>query len=96
MVMLLPKNLPTMQSMSTKNWTRVDNVFAMANMEDIMIICDTDLRQRGPGTDHVPVLMTLDIVVPDKVEEPHRNFRAVEWDKFQKELERQLSDIPDP
>ena len=33
MVMLLPKGIPTLQSMAMKNWTRVDNVFATQNTE---------------------------------------------------------------
>ena len=33
MVMLLLKGIPMLQSMATKNWTRVDNVFATHNME---------------------------------------------------------------
>src|SRR6266481_8820567 len=56
MVMLLPKGTPTLQSMATKNWTRVDNVFATANTESAVVICDTDPRLRGPGMDHILVL----------------------------------------
>ena len=63
MVMLLPKNIPTLQSLVTKNWTRVDNVFATANMGELVVMCDTDPRSMGPGMDHVPMLTTLDISV---------------------------------
>ena len=31
MVILLPKGIPVLQSMVTKNWTRVDNVFTTHN-----------------------------------------------------------------
>ena len=85
-----------MQSMATKNWTRVDNIFAMANTEESVVICDTDLRQRGPGTDHVPILTMLDISVPKVEEEGHRNFRTTDWDRFRQELEAQLGLIPGP
>ena len=44
MVMLLPKGIPTLQSMVTKNWTRVDNVFAAHNTEHLVVACDTDPR----------------------------------------------------
>ena len=96
MVMLLSKGTPTLQSMATKNWTRVDNVFATANMEDLVVVCDMDQRQRGPGTDHVPVLTTLDISVPKAEEERRNNFRNTDWDKFRSELEAQLCLIPGP
>ena len=82
MVMLLPKGIPTLQSMATKNWTRVDNVFTMHNMEQLVVICNTDPRQRGPSTDHVPVLTTLDLEVPATVAMSHRNYRATDWSKF--------------
>ena len=95
MVMLLPKGILTLQSMATKNWTRVDNVFAMQNIENSMVICDTDPRQCGPGTDHVPVLTTLDLNVPTAVIKSWRNYRATEWPKFREELAEQLAAIPD-
>ena len=63
MVMLLPKDIPMLQSMATKNWTRVDNVFATHNTEHLVVVCDTNPRLCGPGTDHVPILMTLDLEV---------------------------------
>ena len=53
MVMALPKNIPTLESMSMKNWTRPDNVFCSANMEAMLVSCMTDPQLRGPGTDHV-------------------------------------------
>ena len=41
MVMLLPKGMPTLQSMVTKNWTQVDNVFTSAGSEDLVVAYDT-------------------------------------------------------
>ena len=58
--------------------------------------CDTDLRLRGPGTDHVPVLTTLDFEVAMGVEELCRNFRATDWDKFREVLANWLCDILGP
>ena len=81
-IMLLPKGLPTMQSTATKNWTLVNNVFTMANMEGLVVVCDTDPVQRGPGTDHVPILMMLDISVPHRDEERWSDFRGTDWDEF--------------
>ena len=82
MAMLLPKDIPMLQSMATKNWTRVDSVFATHNVECLVVVCDTDPRLHGPGTDHVPILMTLDLEVPAGVIENRRNFRATDWSKF--------------
>ena len=84
--MLLPKGIPTLQSMVTKNWTRVDNVFATHNTEHLVVACNTDPRQQGPGTDHVPVLTTLDLEIPAVVAISRRNFRAADWSKFRQML----------
>ena len=86
MVMLLPKWIPTLQSMSTKNWTRVDSVFATHNTEPLIVVCDTDPRQWGPGTDHIPVLTTLDLKIPMAVVASHKNYRAEDWPKFRNAL----------
>ena len=96
MVLILLKNIPTLQSLATKNWTRVDNVFATANMEELVVVCNMDPRLVGPGTDHVPVLTTLEISIPQREEMECRNFREVTWGKFREELESQLGSIPEP
>ena len=96
MVMLLPKGIPMLQSMAMKNWTRVDNVFATYSMECLVVVCDTDPRLHGPGTDHMPILMALDLEVLAGVVENRRNFRAMDWLKFQETLAEQLATMPDP
>ena len=96
MVMPLPKGIPMLQSMVTKNWTRVDNVFAMHHTEHLMVACNTDPRQRAPGTDHVPVLTTLDLEILAAAAISRRNFRAADWSKFHQTLTDQLDNIPGP
>jgi len=101
MIMLLLKDVPTLQSMATDNWamgnwTRVENIFSTANTESLVVMCNTDPRLWGPGTDHVPVLTTLEYALPVTDAEQRRNFRKVDWDKFHKELAEQLCDIPGP
>lgn len=96
MVMALPKDIPTLQSMATKNWTRPDNIFCSDSMADDVMTCDTDHRSRGPGTDHLPILTNIDIPLVRKVYEPSRNFRQVDWEKFNKDLASRLENIPDP
>jgi len=96
MVMLLPKGIPTLQSMAMKNWTRVDNVFMMANTEELMVVCNMDPRLRGLGMHNMPILTMIDILIPQKEEAGRRNFREMDWDKFRKSLEMQLGSIPTP
>ena len=74
----------------------MDNVFATANTEELVVVCDMDPRLMGPGTDNVPVLTTLEISIPQREETECRNFREVDWGKFREELESQLGSIPEP
>jgi endonuclease/exonuclease/phosphatase family metal-dependent hydrolase len=43
MLQLLPQGIPTLQSTSTGNWTRLDNVFGTEHTVDAVITCDTNL-----------------------------------------------------
>jgi ribonuclease HI len=96
MAMLLPGGIPTLESMATKNWTRPDNVFGSELLEDKVIYCTTDPRLRGPGTDHVPILTSLDLPIAKTTDPSTYNWRAVEWDTFKEELTVRLTDIPAP
>src|SRR6266481_1666324 len=96
MSMALPPGTPTLQSLATGNWTRVDNVFVSGGLVNRVIICDMDPWQRGPSTDHVPVLTTVELEVPAREEEARRNFREMEWDDFREELAMQLDHILGP
>ena len=49
MYMALPKDIPTLESMSTKNWTRPDNVFCSTGLADSVICCTMSPGLRGPG-----------------------------------------------
>ena len=93
MVMALPKNIPTLESMSTKNWTRPDNMFCSANTEAMLVSCMTDPWLRGPGTDHIPILTTLEFSAVCTTSLPSYNFRAMDWDEFNNELAARLTDI---
>jgi hypothetical protein len=96
MVMTLPKNTSTLKAKSTKNWTRPNNVFCSENTADLIVICDMDPQLRGPGTDHIPILTNVELPVICTVIPPTYNFRMVDWEEFNKELEARLVDIPPP
>src|SRR3981189_178279 len=96
MVMTLPKDLPTLQAMNTGNWTRPNNVFTSANLENYLVRCDTDPRLRGPGTDHVPILTIIDLPLERKPSPASPNFRMTDWKDFKEELAIRLTDIPLP
>ena len=63
MVIALPKDIPTLESMATKKWTWPDNVFCTDHTEGLLVKCTTEPCLRGPGTDHVPVLTMLEFPI---------------------------------
>ena len=94
--MALPKGLPMLQSMITKNWTHVDNIFMLEELTELLICCDMALGLRGPGTDHVPIHTTVDTRILSVTVEPYWNYRMVDWKAFREELAQQLTQIPEP
>ena len=74
MVMALPREIPTLKAMATKNWTRPDNVFCTEHSEPLIIIGTTDPHLRGPGTDHIPILTILEFPVDSVPTSPTHNF----------------------
>ncbi|KAG2115043.1 hypothetical protein DEU56DRAFT_690882, partial [Suillus clintonianus] len=94
--MALPKDKPTLQSTSSGNWTRPDNVFCTAHTLDSFSTCNTAPRRRPPCTDHVPILSTLDLKIPRSSTSTSFNFRDVDWDTFRGCLIRNLANYPDP
>ncbi|KAG2031396.1 hypothetical protein BDR03DRAFT_875980 [Suillus americanus] len=94
MLQLLPQGIPTLQSCSTGNWTRPDNVFGTKHLLDSIVSCETAPALRGPRTDHLPVLLTLELAVPHVSFEPHRNWREVDWNAFNVHLKNTISTKP--
>lgn len=94
--MALPPGRPTLQALSTGNWTRPDNVWCTSHTLDLFIRCDTNPGLRGPNTDHVPILSVLDAPITRNEKIPTRNFRATDWKEFTDHLVATLSNSPEP
>ena len=96
MTQALPKDLPTLKSSSSGNWTRPDNVFCTDHSLETLTLCTTDPSQRGPKTDHVPILTHMNLDVPPAPESEFRNYREVDWGSFNTHLCDLLSKLPPP
>ena len=96
LIQALPKDKPTLQSTSSGNWTRPDNVFCTDHTINFFIKCDTAPKLRAPKTDHVPILSTLDLEIPQAPTSANHNYREVDWEKFNEQLTSRLSNIPAP
>ena len=96
MRMALPRGIPTLEAMNTKNYTRPNNVFCTSNLLNIFIRCVTEPESRPPCTDHLPLISELDIETPTGMFPSRPNFRATDWEKFNSYLKTLLSAIPQP
>jgi exonuclease III len=94
MLQLLPIGLPTLQSSSTGNWTRPDNIFGTEQLLNVVTSCTTAPELRGPKTDHVPIQLILALEAPHASDTPKRNWREVDWEKFNTKLQALLTPFP--
>jgi hypothetical protein len=94
LVMVLPKDIPTLQSASTKNYTCTDNVFASEHLASCLVECNTVPERRPPRTDHLPVHTSFRAAAEMARETTKRNFKEVNWVSFGKKLEINLRPLP--
>ena len=64
--MMLPKDIPTLEASSTKNFTRVDNIFCSVEFHELFISCDTYLQWLSGD---------LPLVLPYASQPMHSTFR---------------------
>jgi hypothetical protein len=86
----LPKDMPILQSLATKNWTRPNNVFCTENMWEFFTHCYTEPKFRD-CTDHIPILSVLELETPKVKPESKRNYCNTDWKEFNEVLERELT-----
>jgi hypothetical protein len=96
MKMALPAFIPTLQSHSMRNYTRVDNVFCTEGVLDNIIKCNMDDETCPPKTDHFPIVTEIDVQTEKTQWEPRPNFRLANWNELTKVLKQNLANIPPP
>jgi endonuclease/exonuclease/phosphatase family metal-dependent hydrolase len=57
----LPSGIPMHRHNITKKWSRLDQVFISDHLENLLALCNMQPDHWGINTDHLPILMTLDI-----------------------------------
>ncbi|EIW85809.1 hypothetical protein CONPUDRAFT_118739, partial [Coniophora puteana RWD-64-598 SS2] len=82
MVMALPKDLPTLCSLSTGNYTRPDNVFCTEHTAQCVVSCEVLTDRKLLRTDHFLIATCIDFRLARDTEEPRKNFRDVGWENF--------------
>ena len=94
--MALPPGISTHLHNVSKRWTRLDQVFISEDGLDSVITCDVLTDSPGINTDHLPILTTLDLSLARAPVTPPKNFRNVDWEAFEKEVETELDRLPQP
>ena len=96
MMMVLPKGIPTLEAMNTKNYTRPDNVFCSTELAEKFISCNTDPAACPPQTDHLPIISILDTELPSIMPPIQHNFKKMNWGNFTDHFKTQLNMLAPP
>lgn len=80
--MSLPRDLPTLEHLRTKNRTRPDNVFVSRQLRARVISCTVEYEARPERTDHYPIRTVLDVSAERAKPREVRKWKTVDWSKF--------------
>ena len=82
----LPRGIPTHCHSVTKQWSRLDHVFISKESLGMLITCNALTNHRGINTNHIPILMELNLGVALNIAKLIPNFKDMDWDEFHKML----------
>jgi len=84
--MVLPKDLLTLHALALGNFTRPNNVFASEVLPTAVVKCTTVPEEWPMRSNHLPIVITLDMAPDSRTEAPYFNYRATDWEDFKKVL----------
>ena len=91
--MLLPKDIPTLCTMASWNYTCLDNVPESSSLHELVIEWQTISEECPPRMDHMPIITTLKMSPGRQVAVPKPNFKLTNWPNLRKELTKKLVNI---
>ena len=91
--MALPPGTPTHELMTTKNPSRLDNVFMTDSLIDRTDTCTAPNNPRIAYTDHFSVLTILHLKSEQASTNSKHNFRRADWEVFCEALESRLTTV---
>jgi hypothetical protein len=86
MQMVLPKDIPTLQAMSTGNMTRTDNIFLSSSLFECLLRCHTVPEDQPAKSDHIPIDTMIETTVEAAETKPSHNYQLVDWKIFNEKL----------
>ena len=94
--MALPKDIPTLQHMQSKKFSRPDNVFWTQEILTHLTRYEVSPKLCHTCTDYFPIITEISLP-QDHIEEPStHDCRNVEWKEFREKLQKELSKLPTP
>jgi len=87
--MVLPKGLPTLCTMASGNHTWPDNVFASSVLNSTIIKCMTVPGEWPARSDHLLIVVAIDMEPEKHTEVPRPNYYAADWSEFRKRTDSQ-------
>jgi hypothetical protein len=90
MAMALPCDIPTLQALRSKNFTRPDDVFCSTSLLPAFITCTTDPAKMPPKTDHFPVIQVLELEHTLLEHVPTPLYKKIHWEEYRNRLLKTL------
>jgi hypothetical protein len=87
MVLTLPPGIPTLEVLSSGTWMRPDNVWCSDSAVKLTLKCDVIAELRPPLTDHLPIVMEIDLEVARNPPVPKKCFKNTDWSEFKDKLQ---------
>ena len=91
--MALLQGLPTRCTMSSGNYTRLDNVLMSSSLCPALICCTTVPEEQLARSDHMPIVMALSAAPKIQTESPRPNYRGVDWEVVRAEMVLRLEEL---
>jgi exonuclease III len=96
LVMVLPEGTPMLEANVTGNHTHPDNIFCISHLMETITKCNIQPELHPTGTDHYPIITELNLN-PERTNPPsRRNYRATNWEEFEKFIIGKLNSLPPP
>jgi ribonuclease HI len=96
MHMALRPGVNTLESTSSKNYTRPDNVWVSDELRPNITQCDVLPSERPVCTDHLPIITKIDVSPTRTIPAPRYNWRDVAWSALAKDMKTELAKLPIP
>lgn len=96
MEIILRLGTPTLKAAGTNNHTRHNNIFGSQEITGYFLKCNTDPGKQPPTTDHMPILLAVDLTPMYTTKHPKPNYRTTDWPAFQEAMQAALRGLLAP